>query len=172
MAMETGCLEVVVNRKPSTLIRILRVLAIIFAVCFLFLSFSFSFIMIVPAIICIVAEYYANLNSVIDYEYVYVDKEIRIAKILQKRKRKELGSYNLEQMELLAPISSDRFRSTAHGQKYRLLDYSSGTVQNPDRRYALLMRDNTELILDLDNEYGRTILDNVRVYFPGKTVRA
>ena len=32
--METGCLEVVVNRKPNTLIKLMRFAAILLAVCF------------------------------------------------------------------------------------------------------------------------------------------
>lgn len=172
MAMDTGCLEVVVNRNTGTLIKILRVLAIIFAVCFIFLAFVFHFLMLIPGIIFIIIYRYAYMNSVVDYEYTYVDREIRIARIQQKEKRRELGTYDLEKMELLAPLDSDRCKDVELRRKLTVHDYSSGTVQTPDRRYALIMNDGTELILELDNEYGEKIIGIVRNYYPGKTVLA
>lgn len=172
MTMDTGCLEVVVKRNTGTLIRILRVVANVLAVCFIILAFIFHFLMLIPGILFIILSRYAYMNSVVDYEYVYVDKEIRIARIQQKEKRRELGTYDLEKMELLAPLCSDRCRDLERRRKLKILDYSSGVAQNPDRRYALIMTDGTELILDLDNEYGEKIIENVRACFPGKTVRA
>lgn len=171
MTMDTGCLEVVVKRNTGTLIKILRVLAIIFAVCFIFLAFFYHFLMLIPGIIFVIVSRYAYMNSVVDYEYTYVDREIRIARIQQKEKRRELGTYDLEKMELLAPLASDRCKDAERRRKLTVHDFSSGTAQNPDRRYALIMNDGTELILNLDNEYGRKIIENVRVCYPGKTVR-
>ena len=42
----------------------------------------------------------------IEYEYSYCDKEISVDKIMGKEKRKNLATYQLEKMELLAPSNS------------------------------------------------------------------
>ena len=77
--METGCLEVVVNRKTNTLMKALHYGAIVLAVCFCLSAFLINFALLFPAIGCIVGAYFSWLETVVDYEYVYVDKEIRVA---------------------------------------------------------------------------------------------
>lgn len=104
--METGCLEVVVNRKTNTLMKALHYGAIVLAVCFCLSAFLINFALLFPAIGCIVGAYFSWLETVVDYEYVYVDKEIRVAKIQQKQQRKELAVYDLTKMEVMAPSGS------------------------------------------------------------------
>ena len=168
--MEMGCLEVVVNRKTSTLVRMLRFGAIILAVCFCLLAYFIHFLMLIPAVGCAVLAYLAWLDSVVDYEYVYVDKEIRIARIQQKERRKELSTYDLTKMEIFAPIGSSHL-DDVRGKNLKVLDYSSGDDSNQSARYALVMEDGTELILDMIGEYGPQIVDIIYMYYPRKVFR-
>lgn len=168
--METGCLEVVVNRKSNTLIKLMRFAAILLAVCFCLLALFVHFIMIIPAILCAAGFYFAWLESVVDYEYVYVEKELRIAKIQQKQRRKDLAVYDLSKMEILAPQGSyhlDPFK----GRNLNVTDYSSGDEDNRSCRYELVLEDGTKLILDMVGEYGTQILDILRNYYPRKVFR-
>ena len=168
--METGCLEVVVNRRTSTLVKMLRYGAIILAVCFCLLTFFVHFLMLIPAAGCAVLSYLAWLESVVDYEYVYVDKEIRIAKIQQKQRRKELAVYDLTKMEIFAPIGSSHLDGVK-GRNLKVLDYSSGDDNGRSARYALVMEDGTELILDMVGEYGPQIVDIIYMYYPRKVFK-
>ena len=168
--METGCLEVVVSRRTSTLVKVIRFGAIILTVCFCFLTFLVHFLMLLPAAGCAVLAYLAWLESVVDYEYVYVDKEIRIAKIQQKQRRKELSAYDLNKMEIFAPIGSSHLDSVK-GRDLNVLDYSSGDDDNKPARYALVMEDGTELILDMIGEYGPQIVDIMYMYYPRKVFK-
>lgn len=168
--METGCLEVVVNRKKNTLIKVMHLGAIVLTVCFCLLAFLFGFLLLIPAALCAAGAYLAWYDSVVDYEYVYVDKEIRIAKIQQKQRRKELGTYDLTKMEILAPTGSHHLDSFK-GREKKVLDYSSGTDDNKDERYELVMNDGTKLILDMIGEYGPQIIDLIRLFSPRKVFR-
>ena len=168
--METGCLEVIVKRKPNTLIKLMRYGAIVLAVCFCLLSYLVHFAMIVPAVLCAVAFYYAWLESVVDYEYVYVDKELRVAKIQQKQRRTELGVYDLSKTEILAPQGS-RHLDAVKGKDLKVIDYSSGDDDNKAFRYELVLEDGTKLILDMIGEYGDEILSILRTYYPRKVFR-
>lgn len=168
--METGCLEVVVNKKPNTLIKVMRYVAIFLTVCFCLLSFMIHLAMLVPAVLCAVGAYFAWLESVVDFEYVYVDKELRISKIQQKERRKDLAVYDLTKMEMLAPIDSYHL-DVVKGKVRNVVDYSSGTDDNKADRYELVMEDGTELILDLVGEYGSQIIDILRTYYPRKVFR-
>ena len=168
--MEMGCLEVVVNRKTNTLVKMLRLGAIILTVCFCLLAYLVHFLMLVPAAACAVLYYLLWLESVVDYEYVYVDKELRIAKIQQKQRRKELSVYDLTKMEIFAPIGSSHL-SDVNKKDLKVLDYSSGDDDNKQARYALVMEDGTELILDMIGEYGPQIVDIMYMYYPRKVFK-
>ena len=168
--METGCLEVVVNRKTGTLIKVVRLGAVILTVCFCLLAYAFHFLFLIPAVLCAAIAYYAWLESVVDYEYVYVDKEIRIAKIQQKQRRKELTTYDLTKMEIMAPQGSPHLDGYK-GKEHKVADYSSGDDSNQSSRYVLIMSDGTEVILDLVGEYGPQIVELIRMYIPRKVFR-
>ncbi len=165
--MESGCLEVVVHRKTNTLMKVLHYGAVVLAVCFLLSSFMVHFAMIIPAVGCAVGAYFAWLESEIDYEYAYVDKEIRVAKIQQKERRKDIGVYDLTKMEVMARTGSSHLDAYKN-RDLKVLDYSSGEDGNKPYRYEIVLEDGTKLILDLIGEYGEEIVTLLRSYFPRK----
>ena len=168
--METGCLEIVVNREANTLVKAMRICAIVLTVCFCLLAFMVSIFFLIPAAACAVGFYYCWLESVVDYEYVYVDKELRIAKIQQKQRRKELAIYDLTKMEVLAPIGSHHL-AEFRNKSTKVIDYSSGSDNNKPNRYVLILSDGTELILDLIGEYSEQFLEITRMFSPRKVFR-
>ncbi len=168
--MDTGCLEVIVNRKPNTLIKAVCYGACVLTVCFCLLAFMTSLLFLIPAALCAAAANYFWLESAVDFEYVYVDKELRVAKIMQKQRRKELAVYDLTQMEVLAPVGSyhlDGFKN----KDLKVIDYSSQGDENKASRYALILSDGTELILDMVGDYSSQILDLIRTFSPRKVFR-
>ena len=168
--MNTGCLEVIVNRKPNTLIKAVCYGACVLTVCFCLLAFMTSPLFLIPAALCAAAATYFWLESAVDFEYVYVDKELRVAKIMQKQRRKELAVYDLTQMEVLAPVGSyhlDGFKN----KDLKVIDYSSQGDENKASRYALILSDGTELILDMVGDYSSQILDLIRAFSPRKVFR-
>ncbi len=168
--MDTGCLEVIVNRKPNTLIKAVCYGACVLTVCFCLLAFMTSLLFLIPAALCAAAANYFWLETAVDFEYVYVDKELRVAKIMQKQRRKELAVYDLTKMEVLAPVGShhlDGFKN----KDLKVIDYSSQGDENKASRYALILSDGTELILDMVGEYSSQILDLIRAFSPRKVFR-
>ena len=73
-------------------------------------------------------------------------------------------------MEILAPTGSHHLDSFK-GREKKVLDYSSGTDDNKDERYELVMNDGTKLILDMIGEYGPQIIDLMRLFSPRKVFR-
>ena len=165
--METGCLEVVVNAKTNTLIKVRYYGAIILTVCFCLLAFLMHFAFAVLMIACAVLAYFSWLDLVVDYEYAYVDKEIRIAKIQQKQRRKEIAVYDLTKMEMMAPQGSshlDEYRN----RSLKVYDFSSGDDANKACRYELVMEGGEKVILDMIGEYADQIIHVIRNYYPRK----
>ncbi len=169
--MDVGCLEVVVNRKSGTLMRVLFILAVFLTVCFVLLFFlTFNLLLLIPAAGFGVGAYFAKLYSVVDYEYAYVERELRIARIYSKQKRKEVGTYDLGKMQILAPIGShelDRFQN----REEKVLDFSSGDPGDAKDRFVMIMEDNTRLILDLAGETGQQIIKQIAAYYPRKVFK-
>ena len=165
--METGCLEVVVNTKTNTLIKVRYYGAIILTVCFCLLFFAVHFAFIIPMIACAVLAYFSWYELVVDYEYAYVEKEIRVARIRQKQRRKEIAVYDLSKMEMLAPQGSfhlDEYKN----RDFQVHDYSSGDDRNKSCRYELVMEGGQKVILDMVGEYGAQIINVIRNYYPRK----
>ena len=60
----------------------------------------------------------------VEYEYLYVNGDLDIDKIMHKAKRKRVFSMNVNDLEVLAPIDAIELRQY---QRAKVLDYSSGT---------------------------------------------
>ncbi|MBQ3392317.1 MAG: hypothetical protein IJG52_02775 [Lachnospiraceae bacterium] len=151
---ETGCLEIVVSKKKSTLIKLMFIAAIILAVCFFILIFTGRIWGIVGLAASCAAIWYLWLQLDVDYEYAYVDKELRVAQILRKSKRKEIGVYDLSSLQIAAPIGSPQlepFRARA----IKTLDFTSGSETDKEGRYGFVLEDGTMLLLDLNDPYGQ-----------------
>ena len=168
MTMDTGCIEVVVGRRTSPFTRILRGLSIAgTALCILF-AVRISLFLILGAVIFGILIWYFTQDINVDYEYVYVEKEIRIAKIINKEKRKELASYPLDDMEIIAPFASHRL--DGYRERVKMIDYTSGREEDRNIRYGLVTGGQM-LLLDLDEEYGAEILKQIRFFAPRKVFR-
>lgn len=176
--MELGVIEVVVNRKKSALISFAHVLCIIGAVMFLFLGLAalgiVGLIALVPIAIgigCVVGAYFSRMNSQVDYEYSLVDRELRVAKIMNKERRKKAGSYDLDKMEILAPSKSHQLDSYHNMQDVKTVDYSAKDSSKSDSLYELYIIDQNDkkrLLLNLEGEEGEKLLNAVRMFAPRK----
>lgn len=56
-------------------------------------------------IILALAAYFSHLNSYVEFEYLYLSNELSIDRILAKSKRKRMAAFNLQRMEVLAPLT-------------------------------------------------------------------
>ena len=169
--METGGLELIGNSETNTTVKAMRIIAIVLTVCFcLLFFFTMNFLLLIPLAACAAGFYFLWLESAVDYEYDYVEKELRVAKIQQKQRRKELAVYDLTKMEILAPADSHHLDSYKN-KALKVIDYSSRREEDKADRYVLILSDDTKLILDLTGDYGQELLDILRIYSPRKVFR-
>lgn len=61
----------------------------------------------------------------LEYEYLYVNGEIDIDKIMGKQKRKRCASYDIENLEIMAPSNSHALDSYVNNKDIRIRDYTS-----------------------------------------------
>jgi hypothetical protein len=103
------------------------------------------YIIVLP-VITGAGAYFVNLYTDLEYEYLYLDKELVIDKVMAKSKRKRIGTFSLDRMEILAPIKSyhlDNFKNRDAKQS----DYSIGEELQPDLRYVMYYEGGRKIIL-------------------------
>lgn len=143
--MSDTYVECLVKAKQSALAKFFKTFLIVLTVLFGIIMFVFAPAMIV-ALITGVAAYFVNLYTDIEYEYLYLDRELVVDKVLAKSKRKRVATYTVDRMEILAPVRSyhlDNYKNRNVKEK----DYSIGEVCQPDLRYAMYYEGGERIIL-------------------------
>ena len=144
--------ECLVKAKPQGLWKFLKVLLIMLTAVFVLLSLMGVVLMFVFAICAGVGVYFVNLKANIEYEYLYLDKELTIDKIMNQTKRKRIGVYKLDSMEIFAPIKSYHLDNYKNRQATVVKDYSIGEELKPDRRYVFFYEGGQKIILSPSEE--------------------
>ena len=138
--------ECMVARKPSTIMTFLKILLMMITVVFVLIG-MLNFIGLIVAVVAGIGAYIATLNANLEYEYLYVDKEISVDKVMAKSRRKKVGTFSIEQMEIFAPLNSHRLDSYRN-REGKVTDYSSGIASQPERRYMMVCDGGTRVILE------------------------
>ena len=100
--------------------------------------FLFPFGIILPVLAVILdVLMFRRLN--VEYEYLFVNGDLDIDKIMNKAKRKRMFSANVNDLEILAPADSIEVRQY---QKAKTYNYSSGSGQAA--LYALVVSERGE----------------------------
>jgi cell division protein FtsB len=137
--MNESYVECLVAKKPSSGMKALKVFLIVLAVIFFLLSMLNALMWL--------GAYFTSLNASVEFEYLYVDKEISIDKILNKTKRKKVEKLETESMEIFAPINSWHLDNMKNRQ-LKVTDYSSGVAGQPDRRYVMIYSGDRKIIFE------------------------
>ena len=153
--MSETYVECLVARKPSMLLTFLKMLLIMLTVVFVLVGMVFLPGLAVAAVTG-VAAYFATMNANIEYEYLYLDREISVDKVMAKSRRKKANTFSVDQMEMLAPLNSHRLDSYRN-QNTKTLDYSSGVAGQPEKRYMMIYEGNKKVIFEPNAEMVKAI---------------
>lgn len=153
--MSETYVECLVARKPSMLLSFLKILLIMLTVVFVLVGVVY-FPGLIVAVVTGVGAYFATMNANIEYEYLYLDREISVDKVMAKSRRKKANTFNVDQMEMLAPLNSHRL-DYYRNQNTKTLDYSSGVAAQPERRYMMIYEGNVKVIIEPNAEMIKAI---------------
>ena len=109
-------------------------------------------IALIPAILFGVAAYFVSMNTDLEYEYLYLDRELTVDKVMAKSKRKRVAVYSLDKMEIVAPVKSWHLDNFKNRQTSRNVDYSSGEEKQPDKRFVFYYEGNQKVIFEPSEE--------------------
>ena len=129
--------EIVKKEKTmkDTVIKVLLIAGTAVAVLSLMV---FGWLSIILIIAFAVADYFVLPTLELEYEYLYVNGEIDIDKIMSKQKRKRVFSGDVASLELLAPSQShelDHYRTRTDIKKN---DFSSG--KKDAKTYTMILK--------------------------------
>ncbi len=148
--MNETYVEWLVKRKTPAYMAFLKILFTVLAVFFVLIG-----LLLLPAlligVICGVAAYFITLNADLEYEYLYVDKELTVDKVMAKSRRKRVAVFSLDKMEIVAPVKSwhlDNYKNRSG----KALDYSSGEEKQPDKRFVFYYDGQKKVIFEPNEE--------------------
>ena len=165
--MNESYVEYMVARKSSPLTKVLKPVVITLAVLFCAIGFmTMDFLYLIPAVALGICALFLVPRLDLEFEYLYLDKEITIDKIFSKQTRKRAQVLDLNKMEFMAPITSHEFDSYK-AKKIPQKDYSSRTEGS--KPYGILYHDTTgdTIVLIEPNE---EMLKAIRTVFPRKVL--
>lgn len=152
--MSDAYVECLVKAKPSILGKIGRaVLMTLMVICILaiFVLPPLMLFAFIGAVVFGVGAYFVRMFTDLEYEYLYLDRELVVDKVMAKSKRKRIATYQLDRIEILAPFRSyhlDNYKN----RNVKVKDYSIGEVLQPDKRYAMFYEGGEKIILSPSEE--------------------
>lgn len=115
-------------------------------------------LLLIAAIAAGLACYFIVPGTDLEYEYLFVNGELDIDKVMAKTKRKKVISLDLTQADLIAPVNSHRMDYYNGNQKMKTMDYSSGNPEH--KRFAVITRVGTDacrVIIEPDERMAQSI---------------
>ena len=165
--MNDTYVEVMVDRKTSPLLGVARIVLYALAIICFMLGLIGSGLFFVGAIAFALVAYFVLPNFDLEYEYLYIDKEISIDKIMSKEKRKHVMTVDLNNMEIIAPINShelDQYK--ARGLK--TYDFTSNTENA--KVYSVVCTNGNEGTVMVNVEPNEEMLHAIKNVFPRKVL--
>lgn len=136
--MNEAYFEIMIKKQVSPAMKILALVSAILTCFFLFLGIMGVFPSLILGAGCALGWHFLNLYKTVEYEYLYVEKELQIDRILGKTKRKRMETLDVSQLEVLAPLNSHQLDAYGKG-KTQKKDYTSGEGPQNKKVYVMVI---------------------------------
>lgn len=156
--------EQLIKKQTTGKDRMIKILLILLTVVSVLIIFIFPFGIILPVAL-IALDVFMFQRMDVEYEYLFVNGDLDIDKIMHKTRRKRVCSVNINDVEILAPADSGDARQY---QRAKTQDYTSASGSK--NVYALVVNEKGVLkkILFEPND---SIVEGFFLMAPRKVVR-
>ena len=159
--MKDVYVEWLVNRRPSKVFKALKALCIVVlvlvAIAFLL---TFNVFLMVGVVAMGFATHYANSFTKVEYEYIYVNGDMAVDRILNKSSRKRLIVFDMSKVEIVAPLGSPKLDGFAH-KDYKQVDYTSGVRKPGSHIFVMYYGDGQKVLLEPNRELVEAMRDKI-----------
>ena len=104
--------------------------------------FIMPLLLIAAIVLGVCAYLFIFPGTDLEFEYLFVNGELDIDKIMAKSKRKRVKSLNITECDIMAPLNSHRMDYYNSNQKLKVQDFSSGNPEH--KRFAIVCRDGAD----------------------------
>lgn len=149
--------ELLVKKEKGakdTLIRVACVIPTVLLALLTLLTGNVIFFIIVIALG--VLDYFVFQWTDIEFEYLYLDKEISVDKIMAKTRRKKLMTISVEKIEIMAPEKSyhlDPYRN----RQTKVVDLSAGHDLPDHKLYWVFYEGNQKILMNLTEDFAKMV---------------
>ena len=162
--MSESYVELLVKKKKTPKDSILKGLMIAGVVILVLIGLVIPLVLI-AAIALGVLAYFKMPGLDLEFEYLYVNGELDIDKIMSKVKRKRVGSFDISKAEMVAPVKSHELDYYRQSKDLKVVDCSSG--EENANVYGMVIKDEKGMKMVLF-EPNQEILDDMRRIAPRK----
>ncbi|MCR5283205.1 MAG: DUF6106 family protein [Lachnospiraceae bacterium] len=176
--MNDSYVELLVKRKSSIgpllgrnaligLGALIIILAFLGRVTGLFTQFSLLLGVVIGGVFCFLA-YLMHQRVSVEYEYLCLGRSFSVDRISNASTRKKLAEYNLDNLELFAPVNSSRVKEYANGKSMKTVDYSSG---EPDAAVYAMVISQQNMLIEALVESNDELFESLRRIAPRKVFK-
>lgn len=163
--MNESYVECMVARKPNPLNSVIKVLVYAATAISVIMALLFGLpFMIVVAVGLVLVIYFLLPSLDLEFEYLYLDKEISIDKVMNKQKRKRICVLDLNKMEMIAPETSHELDSYK-SRGIKIQDYSS---KDPEIKKHILVYNGAKGVELICMEPNAALMKCIKNVFPRK----
>ena len=131
--------EVLVKKQQTGKDKAIKGVLIFFTVLFAAAGIMMNPLILLLALVLGIVDYIFIPKLSVEFEYLYVNGELDIDRIYSQSRRKRAASYELSNMEILAPYQSHQLDSYKKNQSIKRYNYSSGIEGQGHKPYAFVM---------------------------------
>ena len=120
--------------------------------------FIMPLLLIAAIVLGVCAYLFIFPGTDLEFEYLFVNGELDIDKIMAKSKRKRVKSLNITECDIMAPLNSHRMDYYNSNQKLKVQEFSSGNPEH--KRFAIVCRDGADtckVIIEPDEILAKTM---------------
>ena len=159
--MDKGYYEFLVPGKPNTLAKAGKIILIIVCIlCVVSVLFGIS-IGLILAVIAGVGAYFCSMYTDVEYEYLYIEREISIDKVFNKERRKHAETLSVDKIQAFAPEKSSKLDNFGNGQNMKVTDYSCPQADNGLKKYVMIYEGGRKILFSLDEEMAKAFKNKI-----------
>ena len=151
--MDKGYYEFMVEGKPNKSAKFFKEALIVLVVMSLVASFLIgSFLLILAAVIFGFGAYICSKYTDVEYEYLFLEKELSVDKIYNKERRKHAETFNMEKVQIFAPEKSSKSERHSNVKDLKVRDYSAYGDAEGLKKFEMYYEGGRKIIFSLDDE--------------------
>lgn len=148
--------ELLVKRERGMKEAVMRIACIVPTVLLVLLAFTGNLIIFIAAVACGVLTYFVFQWTDIEFEYLYLDKEITVDKVMAKTRRKRAAVLDVNKIEIMAPENSNQLVYYKNRQ-VKITDLSAGHDLPDQKLYMVYYEGNQCYLMNLDEDFIKTV---------------